>query len=273
MNLAPESIGLIAGSRSLPLEFARLARAAGVRRIVAVAAEGETDPALAPLVDDIVWLKVGQLNKMIATFTDRGVKQCVMAGQVAPKNLFDLRPDLRAMGVLLRLKEKNAHTIFGAIADELKKDGVELIEATPWLTPLMPQTGFALGPKLSAEQQTDVEFGFRLAKEISRLEIGQLVVVKNGTVLAVEGFEGTDKCLSRGGELAGKKGGAVAVKVAKLNHDMRFDIPCLGAKTFETCAAAKISVLAIESGKSLLLEREACEKLAKENKISVTTIA
>ena len=177
------------------------------------------------------------------------------------------------MGVLLRVTEKNAHTIFGAIADELKKDGVELIEATPWLAPLMPQTGFALGPKLSAEQKVDVEFGFRIAKEVSRLEIGQLVVVKNGTVLAVEGFEGTDKCLARGGELAGKNGGAVAVKVAKLNHDMRFDIPCLGAKTFETCAAAKISVLALESGKSLLLERETCEKLAKENKISVTTVS
>jgi len=273
MNLAPESIGLIAGSRSLPLDFARLARAAGVRRIVCTAVEGETDPALAGLVDDIVWLKVGQLSKMIATFTDRGVKQCVMAGQVAPKNLFDLRPDLRAMGVLLRLKEKNAHTIFGAIADELKKDGVELIEATPWLAPLMPQTGFELGPKLSAAQKADVEFGFRIAKEVSRLEIGQLVVVKNGTVLAVEGFEGTDKCLARGGELAGKDGGAVAVKVAKLNHDMRFDIPCLGAKTFETCAASKISVLALESGKSLLLERETCEELAQKNKISVTTIA
>jgi hypothetical protein len=272
MNLALESIGLIAGSRSLPLDFARLARAAGVRRIVCTAVEGETDPALAALVDDIVWLKVGQLNKMIATFTDCGVKQCVMAGQVAPKNLFDLRPDLRAMGVLLRLKEKNAHTIFGAIADELKKDGVELIAATPWLAPLMPQTGFQLGPKLSDEQKADVEFGFKLAKEVSRLEIGQTVVVKNGTVLAVEGFEGTDKCLARGGELAGPAGGAVAVKVAKLNHDMRFDIPCLGAKTFETCAAAKISAFAIESGKSLLLEREACEKLAQENRISVTTI-
>jgi len=273
MNLAPESIGLIAGSRTLPLEFARLARAAGVKRIVANAVEGETDPALASLVDDIVWLNVGQLGKMISTFTSRGVKQVVMAGQVAPKNLFDLRPDLRALGVLMRLKEKNAHSIFGAIADELKKDGVDLIEATPWLAPLMPQTGFTLGPKLSDEQKADVEFGFRIAKEISRLEIGQLVVVKNGTVLAVEGFEGTDKCLARGGELAGKNGGAVAVKVAKLNHDMRFDIPCIGPKTFETGAAAKISVLALESGKSLLLEREVCEKLAKENKISVTTIA
>jgi len=272
MNLALESIGLIAGSRTLPLEFARLARAAGVRRIVVVAAEGETDPALASLVDDIVWLKVGQLEKMISAFTSRGVKHCVMAGQIAPKNLFDLRPDLRAMGVLMRLKEKNAHSIFGAIANELQKDGVELVDATPWLAPLMPQTGFAMGPKLSAEQQEDVAYGFQIAKEISRLEIGQLVVVKNGTVLAVEGFEGTDKCLARGGELAGKNGGAVAVKVAKLNHDMRFDIPCIGAKTFETCATAKIAVLALESGKSLLLERDACEELARKNKISVTTI-
>ena len=272
MNLAPESIGLIAGSRSLPLEFARLARAAGVKRIVATAVEGETDSALASLVDDIVWLKVGQLGKMISAFTSRGVTQVVMAGQVAPKNLFDLRPDLRALGVLMRLKEKNAHTIFGAIANELKKDGVELIEATPWLAPLMPQNGFALGPKISDAQQADVEFGFKIAKEVSRLEIGQLVVVKNGTVLAVEGFEGTDQCLARGGELAGKDGGAVAVKVAKVNHDMRFDIPCLGAKTFEVCAAAKISVLALESGKTLLLEQETCAQIAKQNKISLTTI-
>ena len=272
MNLALESIGLVAGSRSLPLDFARLARAAGVKRIVAVAAEGETDPALASLVDEIVWLNVGQIGKMISTFTSRGIKQCVMAGQLAPKNLFDLRPDLRAMGVLMRLKEKNAHTLFGAVAEELKKDGVELIEATPWLAPLMPQTGFALGPKLSDEQREDVAYGFRIAKEVSRLEIGQLAVVKNGTVLAVEGFEGTDKCLARGGELSGKNGGAVAVKVAKQNHDMRFDIPCIGAKTFETCVAARISVLALESGKTLLLERDQCEELAKKNKISVTTI-
>ena len=273
MNLALESIGLIAGSRSLPLDFARLARAAGVKRIVATAVEGETDPALAGLVDDIVWLKVGQLSKMIATFTDRGVKQCVMAGQVAPKNLFDLRPDLRAMGILFRLKEKNAHTIFGAIADELKKDGVELIEATPWLAPLMPQTGFQLGAKLSDEQRADVEFGFRIAKETSRLEIGQTVVVKKGTVLAAEGFEGTDKCLARGGELAGKDGGAVAVKVAKPGHDMRFDIPCIGLQTLETCVASGVAVLALESGKTLLLDREACEELARKNKISLTTIS
>ena len=273
MNTATASLGLIAGNRSLPLEFARQARAAGVKRLIAVAVENETDPALAPLVDEIVWLKVGQLSRMISAFTDRGVKQCVMVGQVAPKNLFDLRPDLRAVALLFRLKEKNAHTIFGAIADELRKDGVELIEATPWLNPLMPQAGFHLGPKLTQEQRADMAFGFRIAKEISRLEIGQTVIVKNGTVLAVEGFEGTDRCLARGGELAGRAGGAVAVKVAKAAHDMRFDIPCIGLQTLETSDRAGIAVLALEAGKTLLLEREACEQLAKTNKISVTTIS
>ena len=272
MDTALASLGLIAGNRTLPLEFARQARAAGVKHLVAVAFENETDPVLASLADEIVWLKVGQLSKMISAFTDRDVKQCVMVGQIAPKNLYDLRPDLRAMGMLFRLKEKNAHTIFGAIADELKKDGVELIDATPWLAPLMPKKDFQLGPKLSAGQKADVEFGFKIAKEVSRLEIGQTVVVKNGAVLAVEGFEGTDQCLARGGELAGKDGGAIAVKVAKEKHDLRFDIPCLGRQTLEVCAAAKISALAIEAGKTLLLEREACEALAKKNKISVMAI-
>jgi UDP-2,3-diacylglucosamine hydrolase len=267
-----ESLGLIAGNRTLPLEFARQARAAGVKRLVAVAFDGETDPALAPLVDEIVWLKVGQLSKLISAFTDRKISQCVMVGQIAPKNLYDLRPDLRALGILFRLKEKNAHTIFGAIADELKKDGVELIDATPWLAPLMPSGDFQLGLKISAEQKADVEFGFKIAKEISRLEIGQTVVVKNGTVLAVEGFEGTDQCLARGGGLAGKDGGAVAVKVAKEKHDLRFDIPCIGRQTLETCAASGVAVLALESGRTLLLEQETCAQFAKKNKISLTTI-
>jgi UDP-2,3-diacylglucosamine hydrolase len=272
MNHSAEALGIIAGNRSLPLLLASQARALGVQRLVAVAFEGETDPALASLVDDILWIKVGQLSKMIKAFTDRGVKRCVMVGQIAPKNLYDVRPDLRAMGLLVRLKERNAHTLFSAIADELKKEGVELIEATPWLQPLMPAAGFILGPKLSAGQRADLEFGFRIAKEISRLDIGQTVVVKEGTVLAVEGFEGTDRCLARGGELAGKDGGAVAIKVAKTSHDMRFDIPCIGPKTLETCAAARIAVLALESGRTLLLEQETCEQLAKENRISLTTI-
>ena len=272
MTSTPDTLGIIAGNRSLPLLFAKEARRQGVKRLVAVAVEGETDPALAALVDDIVWLKVGQLSKMIAAFTDRGVKHCVMTGQIAPRNLFEVRPDLRALALLLRLPEKNAHTLFGAIAEELKRDGVELIEATPWFRPLMPGAGFHLGPKLSEAQRADVEFGFRIAKEVSRLEIGQTVLVKDGTVLAVEGFEGTDKCLARGGELAGSAGGAVAVKVAKEQHDFRFDIPCLGSQTLETCAAARIAVLAFEAGRSLLLEQEACERLARKHHIAVTTV-
>jgi DUF1009 family protein len=272
MNQSPESLGLIAGNRTLPLLFAKQARATGVKRLVAVAFEGETDASISSLADEVVWIKVGQLSKMISAFTDRGVTQCVMLGQIAPKNLFDVRPDLRAMGVLFKLKERNAHTIFGAIANELKKDGVELIEATPWLQPLMPGADFRMGRKLTDEQRADVEFGFRIAKEVSRLEIGQLVVVKEGTVLAVEGFEGTDKCLARGGELSGKNGGAVAVKVAKQNHDMRFDVPCIGTKTLETCAQSGVAVLAFESGRSLLLEPEACAALAERHKLAITTI-
>jgi len=117
-----------------------------------------------------------------------------------------------------------------------------------------------------------VEYGLRIAKEICRLEIGQTVLVKEGTVLAVEGFEGTDKCLARGGELAGPSGGAVAVKVAREKHDFRFDIPCLGPQTLETCAAARISALAFEAGKSLLLEQDTCASLASKNRIAVAAV-
>lgn len=259
-------LGLIAGNRGLPLVLAREARVAGIPKIMAVGFEGETDPALGSLVDELVWLRVGQLGKMIQALASRGVRQCVMAGQLAPKNLFDVRPDLRAMGLLLRLKEKNAHTIFGAVADELMKDGIELISALPWLKPVMPAAGFRLGRELSPEQRTDVEFGLRIAREVSRLEIGQSVVVKEGTVLAVEGFEGTDKCLMRGGDLAGKSGGAVAVKVAKENHDMRFDIPCVGPRTIETCLEHGIEVLAFDGGRTLLLDQPEVEALLRKHK-------
>lgn len=272
MSAAIQTLGLIAGNRTLPFLLAQQARAMGVTRIVVVGFEGETDPALAKLVDEIVWLRVGQLGKLISAFTERGVKHCVMAGQIAPKNLFDLRPDLRAVALLMRLKEKNAHTIFGGIADELKKDGVELISATPWLQPLMAGPGFAMGKKLSDDETADVRFGFRIAKEISRLEIGQTVVVKDGTVLAAEGFEGTDKALARGGELSGKSGGAIAVKVAKEQHDLRFDIPCVGPRTLEVCAASGVRVLAFEVGRTLLLEQDVMEKLVRQHGLKLLTV-
>jgi DUF1009 family protein len=267
-----EPLGIIAGSRTLPFLIAAEARKTGVPKIIAVGFEGETDPNLATLVDEMVWLRVGQLSKMIHAFKERGVKRCVMAGQIAPKNLFDLRPDLRAMLLLFRLKEKNAHSIFGGIAQELSKEGVQLIEATPWLKPAMPGAGFHLGPKLSKQAREDAEYAFQIAKEVSRLEIGQLVVVKEGTVLAVEGFEGTDACLQRGGQLAGRKGGAVAVKVAKQNHDMRFDIPCIGLQTVQTCRDAGIEVLAVERDKTILLERDQVEKFTEKGGPTIVTV-
>jgi len=264
-----EILGIIAGSGSLPLELAREARAQGIKRLIAVGFTNETNRDLEQFVDAMHWIRVGQLSKLIAAFKDDGVRHCVMAGQVAPKSIFDVRPDLRGLALLLRVKEKNAHTVFGAIADELRKDGIELIEGTPWLKPLMPGKGFHLGPKLSAEQSEDVAFGYRIAKEVTRLEIGQLVIVKDGIVLAVEAFEGTDACLARGGTLAGKDGGAIAVKVAREKHDMRFDIPCIGSRTIQTCADAGVSVFAFEAEKTLLLDRAELESLAKRHRITL----
>ncbi len=267
-----QTLGIIAGDQSLPLVLARQARALGVRRLVAIGFEGLSNRDLEPLVDRMIWLRFGQTNKLIQAFQENEVAHCVMVGKIAPKSFLDARPDLRTITAVLRLKEKNAHTLFGLFADEMMKDGIKLIPATPWLSPVMPQAGFQLGPKLTEELRADVEYGFRIAKEISRLEIGQSVVVKNGAVLAVEGFEGTDKCLLRGGELSGKDGGAVAVKVAKEQHDMRWDIPCVGDLTLETCATARLSVLALEAGQTLLLNQERVEVLAKKHRVSVVTV-
>jgi DUF1009 family protein len=267
-----DTLGIIAGDHSLPLVLARQARSMGVRKLIAIGFEDQSNRELESLVDTMVWMKLGQLNRLIEAFQKHGVRQCVMVGKIAPKSFFDVRPDLRVMAAVLKLKEKNAHTLFGAFAEELQKDGIELIEATPWLGPIMPAKGFHLGPGLSDEQREDVQFGFRMAKEISRLEIGQSVVVKNGAVLAVEGFEGTDKCLLRGGELSGNEGGGVAVKVAKEKHDMRWDIPCIGATTLETCGMARLSVLAIEAGKTLLLDRERVESMARKHRIAVVSV-
>ena len=267
-----DTLGIIAGDLALPIVLAQQARALGVRRLVAVGFEGISNRDLEPLVDKMIWVRFGQTSKMIDAFVEHGVKHCVMVGKVQPKSFLDARPDLRTIAVVFKLKERNAHTLFGALADELQKEGVKLIEPIPWLQPMMPGSGFHLGAKLSDQQREDVDFGFRIAKEISRLEIGQSVVVKIGAVLAVEGHEGTDKCLLRGGELSGKDGGAVAVKVAKEKHDMRWDIPCVGARTMEMCVTARLSVLAIEAGKTLLLDRERVETIAKKHKIAVVSV-
>ena len=265
------SLGIIAGSRELPLTIAKEARRLGMAKIIAVAFHNETSPEIENLVDDVEWIRVGQLSRLIKFFIKKNISYCVMAGQIAPKNLFDFLPDLKIASMLYRLKERNAQTIFGAIGDELAKEGITLINALPWLGESLLDKDFHIGPKPSKQQQQDIALGYSVAKEVARLQIGQSVVVKEGTVLSVEGFEGTDECLMRGGDLAGPKGGAVAVKVARENHDMRFDIPCIGRHTLESCARSAIAVLAVETSKTILLEKEEVQSLCKSHRIALTT--
>src|SRR5213079_3737729 len=183
---------------------------------VAAAFTGETDPALAEHVGLIEWMRVGQLNRLLKFFRSQDIHHAMMAGQIAPKNLFDLRPDARALFLLAKLKQRNAESIFAAIADELAKVGVDLLPATTFLEEFLAPAGLIAGPKLSIREEADVDFGWKIAKEIARLDIGQAVIVKDGTVLAVEAFEGTSEAIQRGGALARK--GAVIVKVAKPNQ-------------------------------------------------------
>jgi DUF1009 family protein len=268
-----EPLGIIAGNGEFPLILARSARQLGIGRIVAAAFDGETKPEIDGAVDEAEWIKLGQLNKLIEVFTSRGVKRAVMAGGITPSNLFkNLRLDLRMTTVALRLKERNAETIFGAIASEMAKDGVELIDPRPFLGDSVPKPGVLTRHQPGKEQQEDIEFGLRIAKAVSALDIGQTVVVKKGTVLAVEGFEGTDECIRRGGALAGEKGGAVVVKVSKPNHDFRFDIPCVGENTIQSCQAGQISVMAIEAGRSLLLDKDKLLTAADEAGVCLVAV-
>jgi DUF1009 family protein len=263
----PEFLGIIAGNGVYPRLLAAAARQGGVRKIVAAAFSDETDPALAKDVDAIEWMRVGQLNRLLKFFQEQKIHHAIMAGQIAPKNLFDLRPDWKALLVLAKLKRRNAESIFSAIADELAKVGVELLPATRFLEHCLAQPGLIAGPKISRREEDDVDLAWKVAKEIARLDIGQTVIVKNGTVLAVEGFDGTNETIKRGGRLARKA--AIMIKVAKPDQDMRFDVPVIGLETIHMAAESKLRVIAIEAGKTLLLEREAIVDLAEHAEISI----
>ena len=263
----PEILGIIAGNGAYPRELAQAARKAGVKKITVAAFTGETDRSIEKLADNLEWLRVGQLGKLLKFFRESDVHQAIMAGQIAPKNLFDLRPDVKALVVLARLKRRNAESIFTAIADELNKENVDLLPATTFLDDQLAKKGLIIGPKLSRTEEGDVEFGWNVAKEIARLDIGQTIIVKNGTVLAVEAFEGTNDAIKRGGSLA--REGAVMIKVAKPNQDMRFDVPVVGVETITAAADAKLRVIAVESGKTLVLELDKVLELATRSKISI----
>src|SRR5881392_1651761 len=266
MNV-PESLGIIAGNGVYPRLLADSARKVGVKKIVAAAFTDETDSALVQHVDLIEWIRVGQLSRLLKFFREQNIHDAIMAGQIAPKNLFDLRPDWKALLVLAKLKQRNAESIFAAIGDELAKVGVDLLPATTFLEEFLAPPGLIAGPKLTRREEEDVDLGWKIAKEIARLDVGQTVIVKNGTIVAVEAFEGTNEAIRRGGALA--REGAVMVKVAKPNQDVRFDAPVIGVETIRVAAEAKLRVIAVEAEKTLLLERKAIADLATHSKLSI----
>jgi UDP-2,3-diacylglucosamine hydrolase len=260
-------LAIIAGNGAYPRLLAQAARASGVRKIAAVAFDGETDPVVADLADEVCWLRVGQLGRMLATLRDWKISRAIMAGQIAPRNLFDLRPDWRALLLLGKLKRRNADSIFSAIGAELEQIGVTLLPATTFLEGSLARDGLMAGPKLSRRQEQDVILGQQIAKQIASLDIGQTVVVKNGTVLAVEAFEGTNEAIRRGGITGGGK--AVAVKVSKPKQDMRFDVPVIGVDTIRIAEESKVSVFAVEAGRTLLLEIEKVIEAATQANVSL----
>jgi DUF1009 family protein len=261
------TLGIIAGNGVYPILLAKNARRAGVSRLAVAAFENETRPEMAELADDIEWMRVGQLGRMLGFFRKLEIRHAVMAGQIAPKNLFDLRPDMKALLILGTLKARNAETIFGAIADELAKSGVTLLPATTFMEDHLAPPGLICGPRVGRREMADIEYGFRIAKEVSRLNIGQTVVVKSGTVLAVEALEGTNNAILRAGELGRKE--AVMVKVSKPGQDLRFDVPVVGMQTLETAHEARLRVIAVEAGQSLILEAEPVAELAAKHRISL----
>ena len=261
------ALGIIAGNGVYPRLLADGARRAGVEKIVAAAFTDETDPVLERHVNVLEWMRVGQLGRLLKFFRSQDIHHAIMAGQIAPKNLFDLRPDLKALMLLGKLKERNAESIFAAIADELAKVEVDLLPATTFLEDSLARPGLIAGPKLSPRQERDVELGWNAAKEIARLDIGQTIIIKNGTIVAVEALEGTNEAIKRGGTLA--REGAVMVKVSKPNQDMRFDVPVIGVETVRIAAESGVRVIAVEAGKTLLLERDAVIALANGSNMSV----
>jgi UDP-2,3-diacylglucosamine hydrolase len=263
----PQTLGIIAGNGVYPRLLADSARKAGVKKIIAAAFTGETDPALEQHVDLLEWMRVGQLNRLLRFFRTQHIHDAIMAGQIAPKNLFDLRPDWKALMLLGKLKQRNAESMFAAIADELANLDVELLPATTFLEDSLAPSGLIAGPKLSRHEEDDIDLGWRVAKEIARLDIGQTVIVKNGTVVAVEAIEGTNDAIKRGGALA--REGAVMVKVAKSKQDMRFDVPVIGVETIRAAVEARLRVVAVEAGKTLLLERDAIIDLANRSEMSI----
>jgi DUF1009 family protein len=248
-------LGLIAGNGRFPFLVAASARRAG-RRVVAVAIKEETAAELAAEVDEIHWVSLGQLGKAVAALKAAGAREAVMAGQVKHRQIFSgVVPDLTLLSVLAKLAFKNTDSLIGAVADVLQKEGIVLRPSTELLADHMATEGPMTRRKPSGDERKDVDYGCAVARHLAAMDLGQTVVVKDRAAVALEAMEGTDEVIRRAGRIAGK--GTVVVKVAKPNQDMRFDVPVVGPGTLAAMREAKAAVLAVEAGRTLLLDRPA----------------
>jgi DUF1009 family protein len=264
-----QKIGLIAGNGDFPIEFAKAAKLKGLT-VIAVAHEGETLPELAHWTDTIIWIKVGQLGKLIKAFQEHGVRDVLMAGGIKKTRLFDGgMPDLRGASLLARMLTKKDDSILRAVAEELESEGITVRESTLYLDSLLAPPGVLTKRKPSKEEWKDISFGWQMAKEIGRLDIGQTVVVKDQTVLAVEAIEGTDEAIRRGGGLC--REGAVVVKICKPQQDLRFDLPATGLQTIRSMREVKAACLAVEASRTIMIQRDTV--LNDANAAGITIVA
>ncbi|HVO18486.1 MAG TPA: UDP-2,3-diacylglucosamine diphosphatase LpxI [Anaeromyxobacter sp.] len=262
----PETIGLIAGGGRFPLLFAESARRAG-HRVVAVAHKAETDPALAGAVDQITWVKLGQLGHILSALKEGGATQSVMLGAITKRRFFaDAMLDATGLKVLARIAIRSDDNLLRALARFLEEEGVPITDPTPFLADRLAPEGVLGKHRPTEEELADACYGLDLARGIGRLDLGQTVVVKDRVALAVEALEGTDACIRRGGELAAS-GGFVAVKAVKPNQDRRFDLPAVGPETVEVLAEARGRVLAVEAGATLVMDLDRMVEKADRAKL------
>ncbi len=263
-------IGLIAGSGQFPLIFSRAAASKGYA-VYAVAFVKETGPDLADCVDELAWLHLGQLNRLIKFFKKNRIEEAVMLGAITKTRMFsDVRPDLKAISLVARMRHTHDDGMLSVFADVLKKEGIQIRPATFLLPEMLAREGCWTRRQPSRSEMADIKLGWEMAKAVGRLDIGQCVVVKGGSVLAVEAIDGTDATIKRGGALG--RGGAVLVKVCKPAQDTRFDMPAVGATTIAAMAASGISALAIEAEKAVVFERDEMIDLADRRRIAIVAL-
>lgn len=261
-------IGIIAGGGQFPILFGRAARKQGCQVIVA-AHKGESSPDVEDIADGICWVKLGQLGKIIKFFRQEGVTEAVLLGTITKTRIFkDIMPDFKGLALWNKLKVRQDDSILRAVADVLEDEGIKILDSTFYLKELLFPKGVLTRKEPSPEQLADINFGWRMAREVGRLDIGQCVVVRDLAVLAVEAIEGTDAAILRGGKLAKEQ--AVVVKVKKPGQDFRFDLPAIGTKTIDSMEQVGAAVLAVEAGQALLFDGEAL--IDRANKAGIVVV-